>query len=67
MDSKTVLGEIEALKSGRMSEEMIVDILKNNIGLTSHGMLVIYIIVLIDIKFDWIFPEKIRNPPLHPC
>ena len=43
MDSKTVLGEIEALKSGRMSEEMIVDILKNNIGLTSHGMLVIYI------------------------
>ena len=37
MDSKTVLGEIEALKAGRMSEEMIMEILKNNIGLTSHG------------------------------
>ena len=38
MDSKTVLGEMEALKAGRMSEEMIAEILITNIGISSHGM-----------------------------
>ena len=37
MDSKTVLGEIEALKAGRISEEMLADILTKNIGISNHG------------------------------